>query len=97
MQSFSMAVCCPNCGQKGYRTYSLQPTTGVNLCPQRQVMQTECPHCDYLMVMCVLNGRVLETDASGISIASRLPRFQMGHPADQQPMAEAVVWAVGNG
>lgn len=98
MQCHSMAVCCPNCGQENHRTYSLQSTIDVNLCPQRQMMKTECPHCDYLMVMCVLNGRVLETYAPGLPIASQsVTTSQARSSLGQQLRAEAVVLAASKG
>jgi hypothetical protein len=56
---------CPNCGSLAQRLLSDCLPTGRK-CPYRQVTQTECPVCDYFMVMCGQNGRVLEAYAPGI-------------------------------
>jgi hypothetical protein len=56
---------CPNCGSLAQRLLSDCLPTG-HKCPDRQVTQTECPVCDYFMVMCGQNGRVLEAYAPGI-------------------------------
>ncbi|NEO27070.1 MAG: replication restart DNA helicase PriA [Kamptonema sp. SIO4C4] len=47
---------CPNCGSHGERHY-LQ---------KQNVVQTQCPSCDYLMVNCIQTGSVVEAYAPGI-------------------------------
>ena len=48
---------CPNCGEYAQRFLTdYSPLTGDH--SVTQVLQTECVHCDYLMVMCVHSGRV---------------------------------------
>lgn len=47
---------CPNCGSEGERHHLLGS----------QLTRTECPSCDYLMVMCSRTGRVIEAYAPGI-------------------------------
>jgi len=47
---------CPNCGSEGERHYI----------SSHQLMRTQCPACDYLMVSCTRTGRVIETYATGI-------------------------------
>lgn len=47
---------CPNCGSEAERQHILSS----------QVTRTECPVCDYLMVMCSRTGRVIEAYAPGI-------------------------------
>ena len=48
---------CPNCGDYAQRFLSdYLPADGNR--PAEQVLQTECMHCDYFMVMCVRSGRV---------------------------------------
>lgn len=47
---------CPNCGNEGERHHLLSS----------QVTRTQCPSCDYLMVMCSRTGRVIEAYAPGI-------------------------------
>lgn len=59
-----MEIRCPNCGSLAQRLLSDCLPTGRK-CPARQVTQTECPVCDYFMVMCGQNGRVLEAYAPG--------------------------------
>jgi len=47
---------CPNCGSEAERHYI----------SSSDISRTQCPSCDYLMVMCVRTGRVIEAYAPGI-------------------------------
>ena len=47
---------CPNCGSEAERYYLLNS----------QLTRTQCPTCDYLMVMCSRTGKVVEAYAPGI-------------------------------
>lgn len=47
---------CPNCGSEAERHHLFSS----------QLTRTECPICDYLMVMCSRTGRVIEAYAPGI-------------------------------
>ena len=47
---------CPNCGNEAERHHLLSS----------QLTRTQCPTCDYLMVMCSRTGRVIEAYAPGI-------------------------------
>ena len=58
-------VRCPNCGSKAERNYFTSKETIYHACPDNQVIQTECAVCDYLMVMCSLDGSVVEAQAPG--------------------------------
>ncbi len=68
-------VRCPNCGSFAKRHFFSSSQTIYMKCPEEQLTQTECPSCDYLMVMCSLNGRVVEAYAPGRpnQIISRYP------------------------
>jgi len=55
--SFVEAIHCPNCG-KGAERHHLR---------DRQLLQVQCPHCDYLMVTCAATGNVREAYAPGIA------------------------------
>ncbi|MEM8780068.1 MAG: hypothetical protein AAGF26_14575 [Cyanobacteria bacterium P01_G01_bin.49] len=60
-------VRCSNCGHYAQRRYySSDEATGTTY-PDRQVIQTECSHCDYLMVIYFHNAQVVEVYAPGIS------------------------------
>ena len=63
-------VHCPNCGSKAERRYFTSEQTIYCKCPENQVIQTECTVCDYLMVMCSLDGSVIEAQAPGTWIPS---------------------------
>ncbi|HEY9647910.1 MAG TPA: hypothetical protein V6C88_16155 [Chroococcidiopsis sp.] len=52
------AVRCPNCGSPAERHYLVS----------HQLTRTQCPTCDYLMVMCDRTGRVIEAYAPGIPV-----------------------------
>ncbi len=64
-------VLCPNCGSWATRSYFTNQESRYSNCPKNQVIQTECPACDYLMVMCSLSGNVIEAYASATSIMSK--------------------------
>jgi phage FluMu protein Com len=49
-------VRCPNCGTLAERSYT------------RQIIQTQCHRCDYLMITCSVTGKVVEAYAPGISV-----------------------------
>ncbi|MGK7927396.1 MAG: replication restart DNA helicase PriA [Spirulina sp.] len=51
-------VRCPNCGSHAERHYLLK----------HQIVQTQCPVCDYLMVNCSRTGSVVEAYAPGITM-----------------------------
>ena len=67
-------VHCPNCGSEAMRRHFTSKETAYRLCPSQQVIQTECDACDYLMVMCSLNGAVVEAQAPGTAEDSRSNR-----------------------
>ncbi len=50
------SVRCPNCGSHAERHYL----------ERDQLTRTQCPTCDYLMVMCSETGKVIEAYAPGI-------------------------------
>jgi hypothetical protein len=60
-------ICCPNCGSLAQRHLFDEGAAICQSCPDQQVSQTECPSCDYLLVMCRKNGKVLEAYAPGIT------------------------------
>ena len=51
------AIHCPNCGKSAERHHL----------SDRQLIQVQCPHCDYLMVTCAATGNVREAYAPGIA------------------------------
>lgn len=59
-------VRCPNCGSDAWRSYFTSDDFNHRICPSNQVIQTECPACDYLMIMCSRNAKVIEAYAPGI-------------------------------
>ena len=68
-------VRCPNCGSFAERRLLSDHQVPAG----EQVIQTACPSCDYLMVMSLPTGRVIEayapgrsSDGSSVSIQ---PRF----------------------
>jgi hypothetical protein len=64
-------VRCPNCGNFAERRSLLDIQSSKSYC----ILQTECSGCDYLMVMSLPTGKVIEAYAPGqtsynISISS---------------------------
>ena len=60
-------VRCPNCGSYAWRNYFTSDDFSHRICPSNQVIQIECPACDYLMIMCSRNAMVIEAYAPGIT------------------------------
>ena len=60
-----MTIRCPNCGSWAQRFWSDRLPDNCQ-CSSRQIMQTECPTCDYFLSMCWPDGKVLEAYAPGI-------------------------------
>ncbi|WP_428013359.1 replication restart DNA helicase PriA [Baaleninema sp.] len=54
--SAPQTVRCPNCGNIGERRYL----------HSSNLVRTQCPHCDYLMVSCSETGRVIEAYSPGL-------------------------------
>ncbi|MFN3927439.1 MAG: hypothetical protein ACK4QL_08970 [Pseudanabaenaceae cyanobacterium] len=50
-------VRCPNCGSIAERTIS-----------EQKLVKTECHTCDYLLILCKVTGRVVESYAPGIRL-----------------------------
>ncbi|MGK7874497.1 MAG: hypothetical protein AB4426_14675 [Xenococcaceae cyanobacterium] len=64
----TQTVRCSNCGSEAERRYFTSDEATHSSCPSNQVIQTECPVCDYLMVMCSLSGSVIEAYAPGTPV-----------------------------
>jgi hypothetical protein len=64
-------VRCPNCGSLAERWFSGDRSLNSDL-----IVRTECSVCDYLLVMNMPTGRVIEAYAPG--------RFGHGSPASSQ-------------
>ncbi len=62
---------CPNCGGKANRRYFISNEATYHRCQADRIIQTECPECDYLLVMCSLNGSVIEAYPSSSSAKTR--------------------------
>lgn len=58
-------VCCPNCGSPAERSRFNRDLSAEHVQSQ-QCIQTQCHHCDYLMVTCAQTGCVIEAYAPGI-------------------------------
>jgi len=52
----SQKIHCPNCGSSAERHYI----------SDTQLVRTQCPTCDYLMINCTRTGKVIEAYAPGI-------------------------------
>lgn len=51
-------ICCPNCGSCAERHHL----------EAEQLIRTQCPTCDYLMITCAQTARVIEAYAPGIAV-----------------------------
>ena len=57
---------CPNCGSEAKRQFLTDEKLAHEYSLIHQIIRTECPVCDYLMVMRSLDGSVIEAYAPGI-------------------------------
>ena len=55
------AIPCPNCGNVANHRHFTSNDSIYHPCQGDRIIQTECPICDYLMIMSSLNGRVIES------------------------------------
>ena len=60
---------CPNCGSLANRQFLNDEQSDHTQHLGGEIIRTECPVCDYLMVMRSLDGSVIEAYAPGISPA----------------------------
>lgn len=83
---------CPNCGGTAIRSYFTSQATRYSNCPKNQVIQTECPSCDYLMIMCSLSGNVIEAHSSSTSAMTREGKNNYSHPAIATGNTSIISW-----
>ncbi|MFO5494941.1 MAG: hypothetical protein ACLBM6_20935 [Cuspidothrix sp.] len=57
---------CPNCGSEAKRQFLTDEKLAHKYSLINQIIRTECPVCDYLMVIRSLDGSVIEAYAPGI-------------------------------
>lgn len=67
----SLDIRCSNCGNFAQR-HLCDEETSCQTCPDQLIARTECPHCDYLLIMCWKNGQVLEAYAPGTVVNTTL-------------------------
>ncbi|WP_366514281.1 hypothetical protein [Moorena sp. SIO3I6] len=71
----TQSVRCPNCGNMAQRHYLIGSQASHYACAGDQVTKTECPVCDYLMVMCSVSGNVIEAYAPGRKVMANSGKF----------------------
>ena len=81
----TQCIRCPNCGAQAIRNYVTNDAT-IPISLNQVVSRTECPACDYLMVVCPQSGHVVEAQAPGLSPVSVLnPSSCSKHTALELP------------
>ena len=58
MQTITKII-CPNCGSPSAERHNIAAS---------QINRTQCPECDYLLVMCQRTNRVIEAYAPGLDL-----------------------------
>ncbi len=53
-------IICPNCGSPAAERHQIA---------ERQIERTQCPECDYLLVMCQRTNQTIEAYAPGLDVA----------------------------
>lgn len=80
-------VSCPNCGGRAIRQCTPPVDSNPKTSPQHLICRTECPSCDYLMMMCVLEGELTQVYSAEMSMMEvnrpdipSLDRYCADHP-----------------
>ena len=60
-------VSCPNCGGRATRYCTPHLETDPHSGPKHLICRTECPDCDYLMMMCVTEGELTQVYSPDLS------------------------------
>ena len=79
-------VRCSDCGSLALRTHSISNLEEAHSCPGSQTIKTECPSCDYLLVTCSVNGKVIDAHSSTTSVIARQPNISKFPPAISIPI-----------
>ena len=75
------SVRCPNCGDMATRSHIISKEVGYGNCHEKRVIQTECPHCDYLMVIGFASGNVIEAHSSSTFTITKKEKIPNSDPA----------------
>ena len=81
----AQTICCSQCGATARRLYFTSSYSTHLKCPGRLIHQVECPSCDYLLVSCAVDGRVVEAYGEGISIYQHSANHAPS-PPEQAPL-----------
>lgn len=87
------SVRCSNCGSLAIRSHYNSKGTKYTNSQQNRVIQTECPTCDYLMVMCSSSGNVIEAHSSSTSAMTRKDKKHNSHPAIPIVNISTISWS----
>ncbi len=82
----NLAILCPNCGSVANRRHFTSNEAIYHPCQGDRIIQTECPVCDYFLLMCSLNGRVIEAHSSSTSPQTRQLIADCQQPAKVFPL-----------
>ncbi|MEM7554645.1 MAG: hypothetical protein AAF378_11175 [Cyanobacteria bacterium P01_A01_bin.84] len=63
----TQVIRCPNCGSSATRHFVNDEQSAHTQHFGGEIIRTECPICDYLMIMRSLDGSIVEAYAPGIS------------------------------
>lgn len=86
-------VRCSDCGSLALRTHLMSRIKGANSCPENQTIKTECPSCDYLLVTCSANGKVIDAHSSTASVIARKQNVNNSSPAISTPIKPVMSWS----
>lgn len=64
-------VRCSDCGCLALRTRLTDAVNKSSNCFGNQIIKTECPSCDYLLITCSANGNVIDAHSSTTSVIAR--------------------------
>ena len=79
-------VRCSDCGSLALRTHLISNRKEARGCPGSQTIKTECPSCDYLLVTCSVNAKVIDAHSSTASVIARKQNINKFPPGISVPI-----------
>ncbi|MGD1919023.1 MAG: hypothetical protein ACFCAD_09085 [Pleurocapsa sp.] len=86
-------VRCSDCGSLALRTHLTSKIKLANSCPENQIIKTECPSCDYLLITCSVNGKVIDAHSSTTSVIARKQNTNNYLPTVSTPIRPKHYWS----
>lgn len=71
VMNHTYTVRCSDCGSLAIRSHLINVLGANNHSSKSHAIKTECPSCDYLLIICSASGNVIDAHSSTASIIAR--------------------------